>query len=56
MTVAKGLSICKLYLVGLQEVTWDGCGTDPANKYTNFYGKENENQELSTGLFVYDRM
>jgi hypothetical protein len=35
-----------LDLVGLQEVRWDGGGTEPAGEYTFFYGKGNENHEL----------
>jgi exonuclease III len=30
--------------VGVQEVRWDGGGTEPAGEYTFFYGKGNENQ------------
>jgi hypothetical protein len=44
-----------LDLVGVQEVRWDGGGTEPAVEYTFFYGKENENHELGTGFFLYTR-
>jgi hypothetical protein len=48
MTVSKKLS--KYKLVGVQEVRWEGGGTELA-VYTFFYGKGNENYELGTSLF-----
>jgi hypothetical protein len=53
-TVTKEISKCKLDLVGVQEVRWDGGGTEPAGEYIFFYGKVNENRELGTG-FSYIR-
>jgi hypothetical protein len=38
----------------MQEVRWEGGGTEPAEEYTLFYGKGNENHEWGTG-FLYIR-
>jgi hypothetical protein len=37
--------------LGVQEVRWEGCGTEPVGEYTFFYGKGKENHELGTGFF-----
>jgi hypothetical protein len=42
--------------VGVQEVRWDGGGTEPAGEYIFFYGKGNENHELDTGYFIHKRI
>jgi hypothetical protein len=42
--------------VRVQEVRWEGGGTEPAGEYTSFYGKGNENLELNTGFFVQKRI
>jgi hypothetical protein len=41
--VAEEISEYELDLVGVQEVRWNGGGTEPAGKYTFFCGKGNEN-------------
>jgi hypothetical protein len=56
MTDAKEISKYKLDLVGVQEVSWDGGGTEPAGEYTLFYGNGNENRELGTDFFVHKRI
>jgi exonuclease III len=50
MTVSRELARYKLDLVGVQEVRWEGSGTQPAGEYTFFYGKENKNHKLGTGF------
>jgi hypothetical protein len=42
--------------VGVQEVRWEGGGTEPAGEYTFFYGKRNENHELGTSFSVHKRI
>jgi hypothetical protein len=56
VAVAKELARYKLDLVRVQEVRWEGSGTEPAGEYTFFYGKGNENHELGTGVFVHKRI
>jgi hypothetical protein len=54
--VSRELARCKLDLVEVQEVRWEGSGTEPVGEYTFFYGKGNENHELGTGFFVHKRI
>jgi hypothetical protein len=56
MTVAREISKYKLDLVGVQEVRWDGGGTEPAGEYTFFYGKGNENHEIGARFFAHRRI
>jgi hypothetical protein len=51
MTISRELSKYKLDLVGVQEVKWEGGGTEPAVENTFFYGKGNENHEFGTVFF-----
>jgi hypothetical protein len=37
--VGEEISKYKLDLVGVQEVRWDGVGTERAGEYTFYYGK-----------------
>jgi hypothetical protein len=43
--VAEEIPKYKLELVGVQEVRWDGGGTEPASEYIFLYRKGNENNE-----------
>jgi hypothetical protein len=48
ITVLSEISRNRLDLVGVKEIRREGSGTEPAGKYTFFYGKGNENHELGT--------
>jgi hypothetical protein len=54
--VVEEISKYKLDLVRVQEVRWDGGGTEPTGEYTFFYGQENENHKLGTGFFMHKRI
>jgi hypothetical protein len=47
---ARDLAMCKLDLMGLQEVMWDLRDTVRAGNYNVFYKKGYENRKLGTGL------
>jgi exonuclease III len=55
-TVSRELARYKLDLVGVQEVRWEGGGTELAGEYTFLYGKGNEYYELGKGFFVHKRI
>jgi hypothetical protein len=57
MTVSRELSRYRLYLVGTQEVRWEGSGTVPAREYTFFYGKRGmRTMNWVQGFFVHKRI
>lgn len=47
-TVLRDLTTYALDLMGVQRVRWDNGGSEPAEDYTSFNGKENENHQLGT--------
>jgi hypothetical protein len=48
MTVLRELSRYRSDLVGVQEVRWEGSGTEPTGEYIFLYGKGIESHELGT--------
>jgi hypothetical protein len=51
MTVSRELARYKLDSVVVQEVRYEGGGTEPERECTFFYGKGIENHELGTVFF-----
>jgi hypothetical protein len=56
MTASREVARNKLDLVGVQEVRWEGGGTESAGEHIFLYGKGNENHELGTVFFVHKRI
>jgi exonuclease III len=54
--VSRELAKYKLDLVGVQEVRWDKCATEPAGDYTFFYVNANADHHLGTGFFVHNSL
>jgi hypothetical protein len=50
MTVFRELSKYNLDLLGVQEVEWEGGGTELAGEYTFLYGKGYDKYKLDTGF------
>jgi hypothetical protein len=42
--------------VGVQEIRWNGGGTESAGEYTFIRGRGNEDHEIGTGFFVHERI
>jgi exonuclease III len=55
-TISGKLSKYKLDLVGVQEVRWEGSGTELEGEHTFFYRKGKEYRDLGTGSFVHKRI
>ena len=54
--VTSELDRCRMDLVGVQEVRWEGSGTLESANYTLFYGEGNANHQLGHGCFIHRRI
>jgi hypothetical protein len=55
-TVANEIAMCKLDLVGVQEVSWDEGTSQPVDEYTILPGNRSANHHLGTGFFVHQEI
>jgi hypothetical protein len=53
MTVSRELSKYNLNLKGVQEVRWEGGGTEPAGEYTFLSGKGNKDHDIVQVFFFF---
>jgi Endonuclease/Exonuclease/phosphatase family. len=49
--VTSEIDKCRMDLVGIQEVRWDGSGTLESGNCTLFYEEGNANHQVGTGFF-----
>jgi hypothetical protein len=56
VTILKKSKKKKLDLMRVQEIRWEGGGTEFAGEYTFFYRKRNENNELGTVFIIHERI
>ena len=49
--VNSELDRCRMDLIGVQEVRWEGSGTLESGNYTLLHGEGKANHQLGTGFF-----
>ena len=54
--VTSDIDKCRMDLVGVQDVRWEGSGNLEPGNYTLLYGEGNANHQLGTGFFVHRRI